>query len=128
MQTEFNVPTAISLGEMLRRNYAGLEDASLAAFHASESAGDARRNLAHAREEILREHSDPKALGANEAAREARIAELTMTERAFVTGAEREEREARFAMEMWRLQVEESRALLRLLEVQAGTVKTGDSR
>ncbi|WP_309708293.1 hypothetical protein [Armatimonas sp.] len=121
------IAEALSLTDLLRQNYDGLKAAFLDSFQASEAAGEARRNLASAREEILREHTDPKALGANEAAREARIAELTITEREFVTNAEREERVARFTLDCWRMEVEESRALLRLLEVQAGTVKPGVS-
>jgi hypothetical protein len=119
--------TSVALGEMLTRRYAGLQNALHVAFEASERAGEARRNLAYARQELLIAN-DPKTLGANEATREATLSSMLTEELGFVSSAERAEREAKYSVEMWRLQVEEGRALLRLLEVQAGTVNTGDSR
>lgn len=89
-------------------------------FDAAEVTTHAKRDLKLARQRIIAENAaDPKALGSNEAAREATIAEMTATLAAQVEGAEDAERKARNALELAADEVAACRALLRCLELIA---------
>lgn len=80
----------------------------------------ARAALATERAEILLAHADdPKALGANEAAREAKLASLTASARDIVAECDAVATSAKNSLHLQSIVVEGLRAQLRCLEVAA---------
>lgn len=112
-----------TLGVRLADNYTTLRAAMQGAFEAVEEANSARLDLKEAQARILRDYADnPKELGGNEAARQARIDELTGDHRYNLAHAEDAERQARHQLDLARLDLEASRAQLRIAELLAGSL------
>lgn len=80
---------------------------------------EATNDLTDARAKILRE-SDPKAMGSNEAQREAYLRAATVIQRQTVGDLEQARLELRPLVEVARLNVEHLRAQLRLIECASG--------
>lgn len=118
MTTITTTPPATILAADLASAYTALHLATAEAFTAAETQYLAAANLATNRTAILLNHADdPKALGANEAARSAKIDELSTDERAELFQADQALRRARHGAELARMKVEGLRAQLRCLEV-----------
>jgi hypothetical protein len=122
-RTEYTTPAGLNVADVSERLGAAYHDleTALTACHLREVAVNTLRlSLTDERRAILRDYAaDPKALGANEAAREARLAELTAPLSEALREAEEQLAEGRHTLEVARLHVERERAALRLLEVQA---------
>jgi hypothetical protein len=109
-----------TLGQNLETSYGVLIIAVQEAFKASTVASESRQALkAHQQAVILEHAEDPKALGSNEAARTARIAELTVDSSDHVRLVEVNERLANHKVEIARLELEADHAQLRILELVA---------
>lgn len=118
---KYNTP---QVSDALASAYARLMAYTLAHFKALDAQAEADRALEEAKQRVILAHADdPKALGSNEAARKARIDELTATELAAVRTAEYTLRKARADQEMARIEVEHYRAQLRCLEVEVGAAE-----
>lgn len=112
------------VSEALANAYARLMAYTLAHFKAIDAQTIADRALDEAKQRVLLAHADdPKALGSNEAARKAKIDELTAAELAAVRAAEDGIRKARADQEMARIEVDHYRAQLRCLEVEVGATE-----
>lgn len=108
----------LSQNLVLARN--GLTDALKGLHAASEHLLEKQIALATAKSRILLNHAeDPKALGANEAARSARIDELTQEEREAFASAEMVRRQLALEVEIARLTWDLARNLVRAAEVEA---------
>lgn len=84
-----------------------LQDTRMALFKAGEHELAAREALKAAESAVLLKYAaDPKALGGNEPARNARIRELVMEERKALEEAEAEKRQAQLAFELAGLAVD----------------------
>ncbi len=70
----------------------------------------------------MRFAEDPKAMGANEAARNAFLDEKTATQRLHLQEARFDSEYANHRLALYRLEVEEARAMLRCLEVVVGAM------
>lgn len=97
-------------------------------IQASEHAA-AQQDLTEARQAVISKHADdPKALGSNEAARNAKLDELTVIERQDLHEKAEALRQARDQQELARLGVESLRAQLRCHEVAVGIATHGGVR
>lgn len=115
-----NAPEIRDLSDRLTSAHSVLVDATRAAFIASENALVARLTVKDAEQRVINDHADdPKKLGANEAARAARIAELISDERAALFSDERQERHAKVAVEVARLKVQAIQDELKALNLIA---------
>jgi len=97
--------------------YAAPKASTAKVQEATTEHASAQQELTEARQAIIRKHADdPKALGSNEAARNARIEELVVIERQQAHDAAEALRDARDQQELDRLDVEHWRAQLRAFE------------
>lgn len=111
------------LSEILTIAYDNLMQATGGLYEVNERLNEAQSDLALERARIILENSDdPKALGANEVARNARLDDLTAEKLQRVKDCEHQARLSRHRVEMARLRVEGLRAQLRCLEVASGTL------
>lgn len=112
------------LRERVTEAYAELAFAVRDAFAAETLLIDAQTDNSRARAAIILAHAaDPKQLGSNEAAREAKLADLTSESGSLVRLRETESRDYRHRLELARLRVESVRAQLRLAELAVGIVR-----
>lgn len=112
--------TTQTLGHRLADNYTTLRAAIQAAFEAAEETARAKADLKYAQQRIINQHAEnPKELGGNEAARNARIDELTTQHREELARAEADERNARHALDLARLDLSATQAQVQILELAA---------
>lgn len=101
--------------------YTRLDSAQVEAFNKLTARQSADALVAETRQGILLQHADdPKQLGGNEAARNARIEELMHSELAAQSAAVREQQQADHELRRAQTTVECTRAILRTVEVAAG--------
>lgn len=111
------------LSKTLESAYTLLIEATQTAHEATEAVFAAKSDLARERAAILLANAaDPKALGSNEAAREATLADLTAPFVASLRTAEAADRKAGNDQALAKLAVEACRAQLRVLEA-AGSLE-----
>lgn len=121
--------TINELSTKLEEAYISLKIATRAVHIRTEEHAKAQRALTEARQAIIAKHADdPKALGNNETARNARVEEMTAEERAAVREAEDALRRERDHLEIVRIEVEGLRAQLRCHEVAASLTVNGGVR
>jgi hypothetical protein len=109
------------LGHDLAAAYTTLKAATQNLQEAAEETIACKRGLTIAEQRIINEHADdPKRLGGNKEAREAAIAEMTADHRLEVERAEDDERKAKNALDLAKLDLEAARVQLRVLELVAG--------
>lgn len=118
--------TPITLAEAIVKAYQRLYTATLEVGMITSSLADAQATLRASRDEILRTN-DPKALGANEASREAVLREMTASGVQLVATIENELRGKQDNQRAAQTQVDGLRAQLRIMEmvVAAETVTKG---
>lgn len=123
-------PSQISeLSERLESAYHLLHLSTITAQNAAKEAVMRRQSVTFARDTILLANAaDPKAMGANEPAREAYLRDCTAMERGLSDAAEENHRDAENALRLAALGVEAARAQLRIVEVAASVLKGGDAR
>lgn len=111
----------LMLGADMKDAYETLSYRLTSAFHAGETTRQTSEALTAEKQKILLDFAaDPKALGANEAARTAKIADMTAGLAVTLAAVEKEERQARHELDLARLRVDHLRAQLRVAEVAAG--------
>lgn len=121
--------TIEQLSTRLEDAYDRLKGATIAVQEKNAEVIRAQQALSETRQAIIAKHADdPKALGPNEAARNARIDEMTEADRQVVRIAEDALRLDRDRLEIVRIEVESLRAQLRCLEVAAGLAVNGGVR
>ncbi|WP_394794909.1 hypothetical protein [Armatimonas sp.] len=114
--------TPEALSKFLETAYDKLSALTSSLQDAEHHAAIARTNLAARRAEILVQFcGDPKALGVNEATREATIATMLTEERDEMALQERCLAGARNELALHQIEVDHLRAQLRILEVSAGS-------
>lgn len=112
--------TTEKLSTSLRNAYENLFALTMESQQAELQLSKARAALATERAEILLTHADdPKALGANEAAREAKLASLTASARDIVAECDAVATSAKNSLHLQSIVVEGLRTQLRCLEVAA---------
>ncbi len=105
------------LAKRIENAYRELSECTDGAYHMAEAVAAARRALTAKKQQILRDNAEnPKALGANEAAREATIAALTAPQAETLINAEADAKEANHALAMAEIDVQAALAQLRILE------------
>ena len=102
--------------DALSNSYRQLKSALAEALEAAERVANARRVLEFGRDALM---LNGKLDGKNEAIREAQARTEMSTEVYDLEAAESQQRQAKFMVELARLDVEEQRAKLRLMELQA---------
>ncbi len=114
-------PGLEAIQEELAVSLGGLNSAIKMAFDSDEAVLRAKEELAKARSLILIAFADnPKELGSNEAAREAKLADLTSESAGNLRVAEMSARHRRLGLEEARLQHGFVRDKIRLCEVAVG--------
>lgn len=106
--------------------YKNLKAKTEAAFDKTKNRQSADALVREMQQGILLQHADdPKALGANEAARNAKIAELTQAELADQSLAAKLEQQALHELKIASIDVEFVRTTLRVAELAAGIERQG---
>jgi hypothetical protein len=113
-----------TLTEQIRSSYSLLRQAMEKAHLKSELVFARKAIFARQKAATLAK-TDPKELGANEAAREAKLTEIHIDAYVALQEAEEQDRDARHSLQIASLVVEEARAHLRIAEVE---VHRGDKR
>lgn len=115
MLSEFTVEGVRTL---LTDSYFAVVEATIEAQHADGHAAVLTEGLLRKRQAILVQYGDnPKDLGANEAARAAKLNELTADLAEFESDARQRSTRCRHSLEVLRVRLEYARAMLRLLEI-----------
>jgi hypothetical protein len=88
------------VGVILRDVFTGMMESKRVLFHKNEDELAAREALKKVEASIINSQSDPKTLGSNDKARDAKIRELTFSERSDLERLEREKREAQLEYDL----------------------------
>lgn len=122
--TTMTINDITNLRTQISDAYRSLSLATSTAQDADAKVADAKVALARRKQEVINQNSsDMKALGSNEAVREASIALLCTAEAEVLVRAETAQRQARDVQEIARLEVDRCRTELRTYEVEVGAMR-----